>query len=270
MARLHHDADDDISLFPFLSIIACVIGVLTLMISTLALAQMDSPAVANAERYEQAQKDLAAARAEIAEIEQKLQSEQTETATAANQQQREMTQARETLDQLVNQLEEMKQRQAEQAKIKIVIPTLPADQRETIDDMQSQLAELQERLAQLDKEIKERNLPPEESAVSILPAGSGVDFTPYFVECAAGAIVLHTSVEPLQIRAAEMAANQEFIGVLEKVANQKNATLLFLVRSDGLGTYRMAKALADANEVKNGKLPVVGQGRIDVGFFKKK
>ena len=270
MARLHHDSDDDISLFPFLSIIACVIGVLTLMISTLALAQMDNPAVANAEQYEQAQKDLTAAQAELAKAEAKIKAEQSQSATAANQQQQEMAQARETLDQLVAQLDKLRQQQAQQEQIKIVIPTLPADQRETLDDMQSQLAQLQERLAQLDKEIKQRNLPPEESEVSILPAGSGVDFKPHFVECAAGAIVLHTTAEPQRIRAAEMATNKEFIAVLEKVANQNNATLLFLVRSDGLSTYRAAKSLADANEVRNGKLPVVGKGRIDIGFFKGK
>ena len=37
MARRPRTDDDDVSLFPFLSIIACVIGVLTMMIATLAL-----------------------------------------------------------------------------------------------------------------------------------------------------------------------------------------------------------------------------------------
>ncbi|MCA9248054.1 MAG: hypothetical protein KDA42_13090 [Planctomycetales bacterium] len=269
MARIQPDAEDDVSLFPFLSIIACVIGVLTLMISTLALAQMDNPAVANAEQYEDVKKQLDAARQQAEALQQQIEKEQAQSASAANQQQQEMQQTREELDRLIEQLEKMRQQQAEEQKIEIVIPTLPAAQRETIDDMKSQLADLQERLAQLDKAIKERNLPPEESEVSILPSGSGIDFEPYFIECAAGAIVLHTSDKPTRIRAAEMAADKEFVALLETVANRPKATLLFLVRSDGLGTYRAAKKLADDNEVRNGKLPVVGKGRIDLGFFQK-
>ena len=67
-----------------------------------------------------------------------------------------------------------------------------------------------------------------------------------------------------------MAANESFRSLLEKVANDNNGTMLFLVRSDGLGTFRAAKRLADGLEVRNGKLPVVGKGRIDLGHFNKK
>ncbi len=52
MGRRPVDQDNDISLFPFLSILACIIGVLTLMIATLALSQMDSEVVVAAEKFE--------------------------------------------------------------------------------------------------------------------------------------------------------------------------------------------------------------------------
>ena len=43
--------EDGVSLFPFLSVLACVIGTLTLMIMALALGQMDTEEVASAEDY---------------------------------------------------------------------------------------------------------------------------------------------------------------------------------------------------------------------------
>ena len=49
MGRRRDREDTDVSLFPFLSILACIIGVLTLLISTLALSQMDSDVVVQAD-----------------------------------------------------------------------------------------------------------------------------------------------------------------------------------------------------------------------------
>ena len=67
MARRPRENDDDVSLFPFLSIIACVIGVLTMMISTLALAQMGTDEdVALIEAHEKATRDLSAAEEDVA------------------------------------------------------------------------------------------------------------------------------------------------------------------------------------------------------------
>ena len=103
--------------------------------------------------------------------------------------------------------------------------------------------------------------------MSILPAGSGIAQKPFFVECDAGAIVIHQGDEPKRIRAAEMAASKEFVELLEQVAGGQKNILLFLVRADGLSVYRQAKKLADDNNVPNGKLPVVGKGRIDLKYF---
>ena len=268
MARRRNDSDDDVSLFPFLSIIACVIGVLTLMISTLALAQLDTTSVVQAEELEKAQKDVEKAKQEMADLEKKLEAEKKESESMANELQQETIALKRSLEQLSAELEEKQTEYAEQLQIKIVIPTVAESQRETVDDMKAQLVDLREKIAQLEKQIADRKLPPDEAEVSILPAGSGLDQKPYFVECAADSMVIHGGAKPIRLRAAEMAASKDFIKVLEQVASNKKAILLFLVRSDGLNTYRQAKKLADANEVTNGKLPVVGNGRIDLEYFK--
>ena len=80
MAR-RRGGDDDVSLFPFLSIIACVIGVLTLLISALALAQMDNEAVASLEQWEKTQRELASIRDEIERLKTQLDQNQLRSRT---------------------------------------------------------------------------------------------------------------------------------------------------------------------------------------------
>ena len=57
---------------------------------------------------------------------------------------------------------------------------------------------------------------------------------------------------------------------MQLAANGKNDSIVFLVRSDGLGTFRTLKGMCDKRNIRNGKLPVVGQGRIDLSAFASK
>lgn len=274
MARRPIPDEDDVSLFPFLSIVASIIGVLTLMIASVTLGQMNQgdakDVVANAQEMERIRKELAESEEAVREMSLKLDKDQARLLASAGQRQEELVKSRSELETLLKDLAATQKKIEEQKKIKIVIPELPEGQRETVADMQAQLSTMKERLAVLTKDLNARKSPGEEAEVSILPSGSGLNFKPSFVECQKEAIVLHTEEVPLVIRRAELAANAKFIALLEKVVNGRNETIIFLIRSDGLETYRAAKALCDANEVRNGKLPVVGQGRLDLSHFRNK
>lgn len=263
MPRRRPDSDDDISLFPFLSIIACVIGVLTMMISTLALAQMDNEEVAVIEAYEKAAHELKAADKDVADLKAAIATKIGPDAVAA----RDKADASEKeLEELAKQLEELKKQLEEQKTVRIVIPTLDPSQRETATSMQSELTALREELAQMEKDLKQRE-DASESKVSVLPSGSGVNFTPHFVECAAGSIVLHNLNPPKLIRAANMVTDKDFLALLEQVANGVDDSIVFLMRSDGLNTYNAARKICTDRDIRNGKLPVVGKGRIDLSAF---
>ena len=272
MARRRPAEDDDVSLFPFLSIICAIIGVLTLMIAAVTLGQMNQDdvkeVVENAIAMAQIQKELAAADDVVAEMTIQLEKEQAQLLNRAGSRQNELVKSRAELEALLKQLADVRKKADEQKKIKIVIPEVPQGQRETVEDMQAQLTSIKDRLAVLQRNLDEKKKPPDEAQVSILPGGSGLSFTPNFVECTSGAIVLHTEDPPLTIRTAEIAANATFVALLEKVANNKNQTIIFLLRSDSLATYRLVKKLCDDNDVRNGKLPAVGNGRIDLRHFR--
>lgn len=269
MARRRRSEPDDISLFPFLSILASIIGVLTLLIAAMALAQMDNETVARAEQYEKVLKALKACEREIAELKLRVGDEAIRPAGQVDEQQRELVKAQLRLQDLLQQLEQI-QIQGQGPKETVKVPDYDAKAgRESIDQMQQEEKQLKEQIAQLEKELEERGKPPKESEVSILPGGSGLGFDPVFVECASASIVLHNIDPPQRIRRSDLATEEAFIKLLDQVAESEKQRVVFLVRDDGLSTYHTARSLADAHEARRGKLPVIGQGRLDLSYFHK-
>lgn len=265
MARRPRATDDDISLFPFLSIIASVIGVLTMMIATLALAQTDTPDIAQIEQFEASQKELDALEEELVELKREIEVSNS-TGLQLREEKKLLNVTLEELEALLAEQEEVDKALAEQEKIKVVIPTVKEQDRETASQMKAQLDALQEQIAQLDQEAKERAA-ASESNVTVLPQGSGLNFVPHFVECAEGAIVMHHLQPPKRIPAGQMASDSDFIALLEKALNGKDDTIVFLVRSDGLAVYQAARKMCQDRQIRNGKIPVVGKGRIDLSAF---
>jgi hypothetical protein len=269
MARRKSGEGDDISLFPFLSILASIIGVLTLLISAMALAQMDNETVARAEQYDKIRKLLEACEKDVDDLKTRVDDKGIKAVAEIDKMQKEVAQAQLKLDELNQKMQEV-QVQASGPKKKVEIPDYDAViQGEAIGEMEAQQKELREQIAQLEKELEDRGKPPVESEVSILPGGSGLGFDPVFVECAADSIVLHTTEEPQRIRRADLATEKAFVTLLDQVAESQKKSVIFLVRDDGLSTYRTARDLATAHESRHGKLPVIGQGRLNLGYFTK-
>ena len=266
MPRRPPDNDNDVSLFPFLSIIACLIGVLTVMISTLTLAQMDTKDIAVIEAWERTQKELSQSDVEIEQL----------TASIAKQLgpdgpgiRKGLVERQALLDKLLKQQKELQETIAKQKPQEVIIPTIDESLRETAASMQAELEEENKKIAQLKIDRKERKV-ASEAKVVVLPSGSGVRLTPHFVECAKGSIVMHTIDPPKLLRAADMVTDKDFIALLQTVANGTDDSVIFLIRSDGLATYRAAKKLCTDQDIRNGKLPAAGAGTIDLSRFAKK
>jgi len=266
MARRRRPEPDDVSLFPFMSVLASIIGVLTLLIASMALAQMDNSTVVRAEQYEKLRKKLDSRAQEIKELQQQVSSR----ADNAGEKQKEIANQRELLEQLQNQLDLIRRKNEQQAEVADISQSDYLAQQETVEKVQLELKRLQEHVAQLENELEDRKKPPKESAVTILPSGSGKGLEPVFVECAAGSVVLHSIEPPLRIRQNDMAADEVFAKLFDQISSSENLTMVFLVRNDGLVTYRGARKLAIDRAARHGKLPVVGAGRIDLSHFRKK
>ncbi|MFI4876177.1 MAG: hypothetical protein ACIALR_12590 [Blastopirellula sp. JB062] len=268
MARRAKDDGDEVSLFPFLSVLACVIGTLTMIIAAIAVQALDNDTVDQAIKYEEKKAELAEADEELAKLTAELKKKESQLKAEQSSEQKKLQDAKKRLAELLAKLDET---QSKLSQISLDGPKVDlAGEAETIAEMEKELKSRREKIAQMEKEIADRKLPPKESEVSILPGGSGVGFDPSFVECDDGRIVIHDGGKTTPVRTNELNTNPDFAKLLAKVKANPKGSLVFLIRDDGLSTYQAAQKYAAAKEVKNGKLPVIGDGRIDLSYFKKK
>ncbi len=265
MGRRPVDQDNDISLFPFLSILACIIGVLTLMIATLALSQMDSEVVVAAEKFENVSQVLEDKTLELSELQNKIDQMQAKFSNQASQQQKEQIKIQKRLATINVELlaarknnEEIQKKQSE---------SMLEVQQQPLEEIQKLLSKQQEDIATLAKEIKERKLPPQEAEFSVLPGGSGTGITPYFIECTKTDIVVHQKGELLRIRAGQIETNPTLIKLFDEVVGQPRAKVIFLIRDDAVHVWGRVRNFANSFDVPNGKLPVLGHGRINLSQF---
>ncbi len=100
---------------------------------------------------------------------------------------------------------------------------------------------------------------------------SGIGIQPFFVEVTNAAILLHRKIdeEPVRVPTASIAGNEDFMKLVKEVAAVPNGQMIFLIRGDGVGPYTKAKRVADAADVRNAKLPLSGQGKVDLRMFEK-
>ncbi|RCS52622.1 hypothetical protein DTL42_07215 [Bremerella cremea] len=267
MGRRNKETGEDISLFPFLSVLACVIGTLAMVIAMIAIQSLDNDTVDRAIEYQKKEKELEQGNQELAKLREALKKKEAELSSERSEEQRSLENAKKRLAELLAKLEKTNE---ELSKISVEGPKVDvAAQNEEIAKMEAELKSRREKIAQLTAQLQDRKSPPEEAEVSIVPGGSGVGFTPTFVECDEGRIVIHDGGQTTPVRTAELNTNPDFAKVLEEVKSDEKGTLVFLIRDDGLSTYHTARNFANAKGVRNGKLPVIGDGRIDLSYFKK-
>lgn len=258
----------ELSLFPFMSILVCLIGSLTLMITLLMATQTASDQSADTldryRRYSEIQADLAFLKSELNALEELIQD-------AEHLQE----QTRRALEEVAALEQEQQSRLArvdansEYARMLAEANAL----RKRLAEIEHDPEELDRQIQALQQEIARRKAGPEEAVVQVRPGGSGVDIVPTFVECTATGLVVHGGPEPVRIRGGDItAAGGEFYRLLERVAATPKGEIIFLIRPDGVGTYNTARNFArsqytPSGYAKTGKLPVPTQGHIDLSIF---
>ena len=248
-----------VSLFPFMSILACVIGTLTLMLTAMALGQMDNEVVYSAERYKKVEDQISQEQQLIRKLEEQLK----EAAAGVDEELMKANLRREELERQIAALQDAREAPAETPDIP---PVDEQKHKKRIEAIQMELAQLNEEIARLQPKVAELG-DAEESKVIIQPSGSGTDLEPTFVECTAAGLVFLEEKPPRRLRKADMAADEAFVALLDRIARQPKGIVIFLVREDALDTYFAAHDIARTHYARAGKLPVIGQGQIDLSVF---
>ncbi len=257
MVKRRKKESEAVSLFPFLSILACIIGVLTLLIVGLSLSQMDDSVIENARQYQEVRAQEKTTKEQIDAL--------NDLVDQARIVRKQLEYARTDLERLEKYKNELLGKDDLLASLAVEASRL----RDRIAELEPELKKLLEEIKKLREELKKRKV-SKEAEVKILPGGSGSDLNPNFVECTANGIVIYDGPQPKRVRRADLRSDKTFLALLDRIAKQQKTTVTFLVRTDGVGTYQIARSVARSRFAHNGKLAVIGQGKIDLSLFTKK
>ncbi|MEX2578203.1 MAG: hypothetical protein WD342_04030 [Verrucomicrobiales bacterium] len=271
MAKRARDDGGTVSLFPFLSILVCIIGSLTLIIVVINLIAMSRGEGRTSEEVERAREYI------LAEKEKKEKQEELDKLRQLIenliQQNKDSLVARDKLamlkDMLENQEEIEQSREELIAKFNLLVDTnkkLVADE-----------THLQEEIKKKEEEIAKRNLPPDPAALRVRPSGSSTNTRPFFAEISERGVYIHRSLseEATPIPVASLNQSEEFVELLETVASEPYNRLIFLVRGNpgAVKTLNQASQLVSAfnrnkgTEIIPGRLPLPGEGKVDLQMF---
>ncbi len=208
-------ADLEVSLFPFLSILACVIGILTLMITAIVIAQIDPEAVNEKietalEDDEEFQKKIEARKQEIEKLRQEIES---------------------IKEGPLKKIDPNRKGQLQQEIAKVMAQTKQTNQ----DQKQSQAllgevvkikAEMAEMLKELEQAEEEWELmkDPDKFATMVVKqsgTGAGGDLEPRFIECSKEGIrVYDEKGESYEIPTPKIQGHAQLKGMIQKLVKE--------------------------------------------------
>lgn len=254
MARKRMTRRNQVSLFPFLDILACVIGNLILIITTVVLEQMDSRPVAAAARIDEVREEAKAEAARARALEQELAALKSRAGAAA-----------EEADAIRRRIAAAEERLREAERRVKAAATKPAAAVDASDlaRIDEERKRLEAEAAALERQIAERRKAPAQT-IAILPAGSGRGpKRGVFVEAAKDRLVVHEKGGAWEVPAGKIAADERFKKLLATMKGDADAIVTFLVRSDGLATLAAGQKAAQAAGVRHGRVPLPGDGAVD-------
>lgn len=275
MAQRRESSGDEVSLFPFLSILACLIGALVLIIVVLVVAQAGKAEGRTPEEIKMAQehqrmiKEIAERKKQDVVLKEKLADLQKLQMEIQEKEQRYLK-LRKLLD---SSKEVREQNKLIATKLQKELDDLLTE----IDGLKRQQDESKKIIADLMAEIKKREIPKDKKVppVVVQPSGTGLPETTkvYFVECATGALkILGAWGEDYRLSATAevVVADPAYNHFLTEVAKDKNALILYLIRDDGQGAFNNGAGRAENDyKVRIGKLPIPGRGVLDLALFDK-
>lgn len=243
------------SLFPFLDILAGTIGSLCLIILAVSLGQTQqaSPAFQNTPELSDLQEQVSQKAVELRKIEASIQTFQAallEVETDRNRLTLRRQQAQQRWQEWTRFARAASRGQAYRRSIR--------DAKRKVNQLTNQAKSLRPRLK------NETDRRTGKDRIKIFFTGKGKHLKPRFVECGARAIILHGEEGPRSIDWSAVRISEDIRRLFSEVKDDPNATVTFLVRPDGIATFNLVRDLAQEQSVPSGKLPIPGDGELDL------
>lgn len=272
MAKRRKSNEEAVSLFPFMSILACLIGILTLMISVSMQAKQAETQGRTEEEKARAlenrdlKKQAEAIAATIRKAEEKLKKDNSASSQLA-----ELKDRRIVLKEKLDEASKAKDPAKTDAELQKTLELLRAE----IAALKKDRPPLQKRQEELEKELAARKTPPKKvESVLVKSSGSGVRMAAriFFVECnSTGLVLIGPGDGDKVVATGAIASSTDYASFLEEVKRTRDSMVLFLIRKDGSSSYAWAAGIAESKfEVRTGKIPLPNDGKIDLSLFKSK
>ena len=259
----------EISLFPFLDILACVIGNLILIITAVVLESVDTDKLSDLFQTEAIQKQTEENLETIKKLEESLEKLKQESISSDSRVQKAQ-----------QQLVEAERAQRE-AKGRLLNVPPPPDEEDTAE-LKKRNLEIKEIIAEMKRieaKIADKKKKPDQT-ISVLyeNKGRGGVRRPFFVEVTKNDVVLlpnkldyknlFETEKPVKIPVASIGSDKSFKKLLDYVLThlgktgllrrRRDTIITFLVRPEGVNSYREAKKVVDQYEKTNEKRLIVG------------
>lgn len=262
MARRRARAKKEVSLFPFLDILGCLIGSLILIITTVVLEQMDSAPLAEAAKVDDIKRQAAREAARRRELEDRLARARAEAERKAGPAEQRLAAARTRAEEAARRADDAKRRLEAAEKLAVDAPKPPP----AVDTaaLVTRRKQAEAAAAKLKAEIARRKKPPEQSIVVLPPGKGGGPKRGVFVEAAKDRAVVHDPKKPWDVPHAKLASDPRLKELFARTAADKAAIVTFLIRPDGVATYGQLQKAADAAKARSGRVPLPGSGPIDL------
>jgi hypothetical protein len=261
MARRAVSNDSPVSLFPFLSILACMIGTLTLMITGLALTGMDSGG--------EGQEEDAVQRAEAYVVLKRKRAEYQSQIDVLRQVKGDSANLDKTLSdarQEVKTLELATKSEAERQKVEADLQRQADASQASASTANAEKVNLEKTLKALREELVRSQQTLSEATVKVLPPRNGrpIKYKPYFAEATKQGVVLYDGKAPRSIGVGAIGKDKALNDLLTRLSGKANEQLVVLIRHDGLSARNRLITLARERNVTFGQIPLVGDGRLDL------
>jgi hypothetical protein len=269
MARRRNNSEEGVSLFPFMSILACLIGILTLMISVSMRVKQSEDKGQTAEEKARAienrdlKRDAQNLESVIAELNKDLERDKATSVQLAKLEDRKIV--------LRDKIEDLDTKPIQtDAELQKLVEVMKKE----IVALKNERPSLNKRLEELKKELAARKNPPKpKESVVIKSGGTGLRAGTrlFFVECNSTGVVLRSKEgAPQTISQATITNSPVYNKFLDEAKSTKDSMILFLIRKEGAQSYRWAAGWAESKyQVKTGKLPIPNNGEIDLSLFQK-
>jgi hypothetical protein len=256
MGRPRKARKQAVSLFPFLDILACVIGNLILIIAAVVLEQVDTKPVAEAARIDDLEDEAMREETKAAALQKQLDDLRERAGMATEK----LEEVRVKIAAAKKRLTEAEARAREATKPVERQPDATADLKKLDESRKAIEADIKD----LERQIAERKRPPEQ-IIAILPPGEGSGPRKgIFVEAAKDGLVIHDGKAPWKVPTGKVPSDPQLKTLLEKVKQDPHVLVTFLVRADGLASLAAGQKLATAVGVRSGRVPLPGDGKLDL------